>query len=306
MKDVVYSASFFYLSKCVVFITFVKICAMRLRIKNQLREYHAPAVMGILNLTPDSFYAQSKTNTSNLIERAKEMLEQGADFIDVGAYSSRPGAEHISLETEWQRLQPALERLASDLPEAVISVDTFRAEIARRAVESYGVAIINDISAGDDDTLMFETIADLQVPYIAMHKRGAPQNMQNNPYYADIQKEIILYFAKKIEIMHLIGIADIIIDPGFGFGKTLEHNYLLLQELEKFTILEKPILVGLSRKSMIYKTVQTTPAEALIGTAVLNAFALERGADILRVHDVKEAKQTITLYQNLYAKTEQL
>jgi len=279
---------------------------MLLNVKHKLQNFDRPLVMGILNITPDSFYKHSRFSVDDALSQAKKMLAEGADILDVGAYSSRPGAEHISPEKEWERLQPVLEILAQNLPEASLSVDTFRAEIARKAVETYGVAMINDISAGDDDAEMFAVVADLQVPYIAMHKQGVPQTMQHNPQYVDILKDIIKYFAKKIEQAHLVGLTDIIIDPGFGFGKSLDHNFEILKNLEKFQILQKPILVGLSRKSMIYKTLNIEPEDALNGTSVLHAYALERGAGILRVHDVREAVQTVQLFQHLNFNTLEL
>ncbi len=279
---------------------------MLINLKHRLQNFNRPLVMGILNLTPDSFYAGSRVDLNNLLQKAQKMLAEGADILDVGAYSSRPGAEQISEAQEWERLQPALDVLAENLPEAIISVDTFRAEIARKAVENYGVAMINDISAGDDDPEMFRAVAGLQVPYVAMHKQGKPETMQNNPQYVDILKDILKYFAKKVEKAHLAGINDFIIDPGFGFGKTMEHNFELLKNLEKFKIIEKPILVGLSRKSMIYKTLKIQPDEALNGTTALNFAALERGADILRVHDVREAVQCVHLFQSLNSKNNNL
>jgi len=223
------------------------------------------------------------------------MIEEGASIIDVGAYSSRPGAEHISAEAEIQRLSIALAAIRTNFPDVIVSADTFRSAVAIMAVKDYEVDIINDISAGSADKNMFDTIAELNVPYVMMHIKGTPQNMQNNPTYDNVVEEIIKYFSEKIQKAKLSGICDIIIDPGFGFGKTLEHNYQILNRLDDFKIFELPILVGLSRKSMIYKALDTTPVGALNGTTVLNTIAIMNGADILRVHDVKEAAETIKL-----------
>lgn len=252
--------------------------------------------MGILNVTQDSFYDGGKYNSEKtIIEHIEKMLSEDADFIDIGAYSSRPGAKEISSKEELSRLIPALEITAKRFPEAVISLDTFRSEIANICVQNYNVSIINDISSGEADFKMLETIADLQVPYIMMHKKGIPENMQDNPTYENIIREIILYFAHKTEIAKNLGIHDIIIDPGFGFGKTNVHNYELLDKLDKFEVFDYPLLVGISRKSMIYKTLNINPDDALPGTISLNTIALLKGANILRVHDVKEAKQIISL-----------
>ncbi len=253
--------------------------------------------MGILNITPDSFYDGGKHQSLNNIKRGiKKILSEGADIIDIGAYSSRPGADNISEMEELKRLIPALELINSDYPEAVISVDTFRSRIAEIGAKHYNVAIINDISAGDDDPKMLETVAKFGVSYIMMHKKGNPQNMQNKPTYENLIKEIILYFAKKTELAKKYGINDIIIDPGFGFGKTIEHNYQLLNELHKFKIFDFPLLVGLSRKSMIYKPLNMSAKDVLIGTVTLNTVALQKGANILRVHDVAETVQTVKVF----------
>ncbi len=280
------------------FILFLKKNIMFINLNQTLINTDSPLIMGILNITPDSFFDGGKyKETEQALRQTQKMLREGADIIDVGAYSTRPGASVISEKEEWQRLEPILKCLRNELPDIIISLDTFRSEIAEKAVEQYNVALINDISAGDADKNMFKTVADLQVPYIAMHKQGNPQNMQDNPHYKNVVKDIIRYFAQKIEQAHLIGINDFIIDPGFGFGKTLKHNYTILKNLDDFKILKKQILVGLSRKSMIYKPLQTNPTDALNGTSALNMLALQKGANILRVHDVKEAVQIRTLHK---------
>lgn len=266
--------------------------------KGTLIDFSQPRIMGILNLTPDSFYAGSRYLSANdVVKQADRMLEQGADFLDIGAASSRPGAAEVTVSEEWQRLQPVLEALAAHFPDALVSVDTYHAEIARRAVQDYGVALINDISAGTLDKHMFATMADLQVPYIIMHMQGTPRTMQSNPQYDNLIKDIVRYLAEKINQLRLLGVNDIIADPGFGFGKTLQHNYQLLEKLDAFRILERPLLVGLSRKSMIYKLLNTTPQEALNGTTALHTIALLKGASILRVHDVPAAREVVQLTQ---------
>lgn len=268
----------------------------------QLLMLNKPIVMGILNITPDSFYDGGKYSEMPLIEsQIEKILNEGATIIDVGAYSSRPGAMHISEEEELKRLSPVLQLINKKYPSAIVSVDTFRANIAEKVVKDYGVAIINDISAGEMDSKMFETIASLNIPYIIMHMKGTPQNMQQNPIYKNVINEIISYFSDKINQLKQLGVHDIIIDPGFGFGKTIEHNYELLNKLHKLRIFELPVLAGISRKSMIYKFLNKSPQEALNGTTVLNTLALTKGASILRVHDVQEAVEVI----NLYSKTVQ-
>lgn len=267
-----------------------------LNVNGRLLELSTPQVMGILNVTPDSFYAGSRMQTeADIAARACQILEEGASIIDIGAYSSRPNAEHISPEEEMKRLRTALEILNRNHPEAIISVDTFRADIAERCVNDYGVAIINDIAAGEMDNRMFETVARLGVPYIMMHMQGTPQNMQKEPHYDNLLKEVFMYFAKKVQQLRDLGAKDIILDPGFGFGKTLDDNYELMANLEEFGIFELPLLVGVSRKSMIYRLLDATPEEALNGTSILNAVALMKGADILRVHDVREAVEAVKI-----------
>ena len=256
--------------------------------------------MGILNVTPDSFYDGSCYNGELAIgNRIEQMIEEGVNIIDLGAMSTKPGSAEVSVEEEMQRLKPALKMLNKYFPETVVSVDTYRANIAREVVEKYGVAIVNDISAGELDTNMFQTIAELKVPYVMMHIKGTPQNMQNAPQYNDLVQEVMMFFAQKMEQAKLLGIPDVIIDPGFGFGKTVEHNYELLKNMETLKILEKPILVGVSRKSMIYKVLETDPENALTGTIALNMAALLKGASILRVHDVKDAVQTVAVFNKL-------
>lgn len=263
---------------------------------NQLITTGKPLVMGILNATPDSFFEGSRCMTENLIEnRIKQIIDEGGSIIDIGAYSSRPDAQHIDTKEEWRRLETALRILRDQYPDVITSVDTFRSEIAKRAVEEYGVNMINDISGGEMDRSMFATIGELKVPYIMMHMKGTPQTMQQHCDYNDLFQDIALYFSGKIEQLRELGVNDIIIDPGFGFSKTLEQNYELLAKLEHFSIFEHPILVGVSRKSMIYKLLGIKPEEALNGTSVIHTVALRKGADILRVHDVKEAVQCVEI-----------
>lgn len=266
-----------------------------LNIKGKLIDLSSPKVMGILNITPDSFYNNSRTKSiDEALTKAAQFLNEGAAFIDIGGYSSRPGAKDISTSEEVDRLVPVVESLVKAFPEAVISIDTFRAKVAEETITA-GAHIINDIAAGDLDEQMFETVAKLQVPYIMMHMQGTPQNMQQNPVYGNVLLEVIDYLAKKVAVLKALHVHDVIIDPGFGFGKTIEHNYELLKQLEAFKIFKLPILVGFSRKGMIYKTLGTSAAEALNGTSVLNTIALQKGASILRVHDVKEAVECVKL-----------
>ncbi|MBV1923900.1 MAG: dihydropteroate synthase [Flavobacteriaceae bacterium] len=258
--------------------------------------------MGILNLTPDSFFdGGSLISEKEVVQKAKKMLDDGATFLDVGGYSSRPGADFVSEEEELNRVIPVIQLLIKEFPEAIISIDTFRSDVAEKAVLA-GAAIINDISGGNLDEHMFETVAALKVPYIVMHMRGTPKTMASQTSYEDITKELIYYFSEKINKATSLGIKDIIIDPGFGFAKTQKQNFELMNHLELFNHLEVPLLVGISRKSMIYKTLANSPKEALNGTTVLHSIALFKGAHILRVHDVKEAKECITLIQNLKGK----
>ena len=263
-----------------------------------LLDLSSPCVMGILNVTPDSFYAGSRMQTEiDITHRIEQIVGEGAGIIDVGAYSSRPNAENVSPAEEMERLRMGLGILRKVRPDAVVSVDTFRADVARMCVEEYGVANINDIAAGEMDGDMFRTVADLNVPYIMMHMQGTPQNMQQNPHYDNLLKEVFMYFARKVQQLRDLGVKDIILDPGFGFGKTVEHNYELLAHLEEFRIFELPLLAGVSRKSMIYRLLGTTPQEALNGTTVLDTICLLKGADILRVHDVREAVETVKIVE---------
>ena len=271
-----------------------------INVNGQLMELQSPQVMGILNITPDSFYAGSRKQTeADILSRTRQILEEGASIIDIGAYSSRANAEHISPDEEMQRLRTALHLINRDFPDAVISIDTFRADVARMCVEEYGAAIINDISAGQMDEQMFTTIAQLGVPYIIMHMQGTPQDMQTNPHYENLLKEVFFYFSEKVQRLRDLGVKDIILDPGFGFGKTLEHNYQLMNHLEEFSVFDLPLLVGISRKSMIYKLLESTPEEALNGTSILNTIALLKGANLLRVHDVKAATEAIAIVQKM-------
>lgn len=264
----------------------------------RLLDLSTPCVMGILNVTPDSFYAGSRMRTEEEIaRRVEQIVSEGAGIIDIGAYSSRSNADNVSSQEEMVRLRAGLTVLRKIAPDAVVSVDTFRADVARMCVEEYGVAIINDIAAGEMDKEMFRTVADLNVPYIMMHMQGTPQDMQRHPHYDNLLKEVFQYFARKVQQLRDLGVKDIILDPGFGFGKTLEHNYELLAHLEEFRIFELPLLVGVSRKSMIYRLLGTTPQESLNGTTVLDTICLLKGADILRVHDVKEAVETVRIVE---------
>jgi len=270
-----------------------------LNIEGKIFDLSTPKVMGILNITPDSFYSNSRTNSINeALRKTEQFLNEGASFIDIGGYSSRPGAKDISEDEELFRLLPIIEALNKNLPEAIISIDTFRSKVAEETILA-GAHIINDIAAGEMDEKMFETIAKLQVPYIFMHMQGTPQNMQQNPVYNDVMLDVIDYLAKKISILKSLKVHDLIIDPGFGFGKTIEHNYELLNQVQDFKIFNLPVLVGFSRKGMIHKVLKNTAAEALNGTTVLNTIALQKGAKILRVHDVKEAAECVKLVERL-------
>jgi len=270
---------------------------MTINCKGNLIDLSKPKVMGILNVTPDSFFDGGKHNSTELaLHKTEQMLDEGADFIDIGAYSSRPGAAHISEEEELNRLS-ILKEITKQFPEALISIDTFRSNVARFAVEN-GASIVNDISAGNLDKEMFATVADLQVPYIAMHMQGNPESMQHNPRYAEegITIQVVKELSKVVNDLNLLGVNDIILDPGFGFGKTVENNYQLLRELDHLNILKCPILVGVSRKSMINKVLKINQKESLNGTTALHMKALENGVNILRVHDVKEASEAIQLH----------
>ena len=267
----------------------------------KLIDLKIPKVMGVLNITPDSFYAGSRYNSeSDILKAAVRMMEEGADILDVGGYSSRPGAADIKPDDERKRVLKAIKLIRRELPEAIISVDTFRAALAREAISGYGAHMINDISGGEADNEMLSVVENLNVPYIMMHMKGDPRTMQNNPVYDDVVADILKWFGERIFRLQAAGVKDIIIDPGFGFGKTMEHNFELLRRLGDFSIAGLPVLVGISRKSMIWKTLKITPEEALNGTTALNAVAIVNGADILRVHDVKEAVHTIQLIKKIY------
>ncbi len=271
-----------------------------LNLKGKLRIIDHPMVMGIINATPDSFYVGSRKSEDNVLRTAEKMLTDGAEILDIGAYSTRPGAQEVSVEEELKRAIPIIKIIHQHFPDTIISIDTFRAEIARAAVE-VGASIINDVSAGEDDANMFDTVAKLGVPYIMMHKRGTPQTMTKLTQYEDIVLDVLNYFTNRISAAKLAGIKDLIVDPGFGFAKTMEQNYQLLKSLDRFAILELPILVGVSRKRMIQQIIDTSAADALNGTTVLHTLALLKGADILRVHDVKEAAESVKLV-NYYTK----
>ena len=272
-----------------------------INVGGRLMSLSEPKVMGILNVTPDSFFQESrKTSEKEIALRTEQIVVEGAAMIDVGAYSSRSNADDVSQEEEMSRLRKALCIVNSMRGDAVVSVDTFRADVARMCVEEYGVEIINDISGGELDEQMFETVGQLGVPYILMHMKGTPQNMQQEPHYDNILNEVFLYFAEKIERLHSLGVNDVILDPGFGFAKTLEHNYEIFSRLEDFKDFGLPLLVGISRKSMIYKLLGGSPAESLGGTIVLNTVALMKGAKILRVHDVKAAVEAVKITSKLH------
>ncbi|MFD2568900.1 dihydropteroate synthase [Pseudotenacibaculum haliotis] len=275
---------------------------MTINCKGKLIDLSTPKVMGILNITPDSFYDGGKYKDENaIVQQVEKMLSEGATFIDVGAYSSRPGAAHISEEEELKRIVPVIELLVNKFPDILISVDTFRSGVARETIKA-GAAMINDISGGNMDEHMFATVAALKVPYIAMHMQGTPQNMQQDPSYTNITTELVKFFSEKLNQLHQLQLADVIIDVGFGFGKTVEHNYQLLRELDFFKNLDAPILVGVSRKSMLYKPLEITPQDALNATTAANTIALMNGAHILRVHDVKEAMESVKVVELLAKK----
>ena len=271
-----------------------------LNIKGKLFEFNSPKIMGILNATPDSFYKDSRVNTiDKILHKAEHMLKEGAHLLDIGGFSTRPNANEVSAEEEIRRIIPLIDGLSKEFPEAIISIDTFRSSVAKQAIEA-GVSIINDISGGQADKAMFATVVHLKVPYIMMHMRGTPTTMMHNVTYENVVKEVVHFFAKQTNILKQMGHHDIIIDPGFGFSKTLEQNYKLLKHLNHLQMVGYPILIGVSRKTMIYKLLKTTPEMALNGTNILNFASLEKGARILRVHDVKEAWETIELYSAIH------
>lgn len=269
-----------------------------LNLRGKLYPLDEPQIMGILNVTPDSSFAESRTSDDEQIAaRVKQMMDEGADMIDIGGYSSRPGADDVSPQEEMERLRRGLRIVRKLYPDVPISVDTFRADVARMCIEEEGADLINDIAAGMMDRQMFKTVARLGVPYIMMHMQGTPETMQLDPHYNNLRREVMLYFAERIDRLCQMGAKDIIIDPGFGFGKTVEHNYELMNHLEDFSVFNLPILVGISRKSMIYKLIGGTPQTSLNGTTVLNTIALTKGAHILRVHDVKQAVEAKRIWQ---------
>ena len=270
-----------------------------LNFKGKLEDINVPKIMGILNLTPDSFYDGGSNSTSDTaIKNVKKMLHDGAHYIDVGGYSSRPGASAVGLQEEIDRVSPIIQSLTQEFPGIHISIDTFRSQVADSALAN-GACMINDISGGDLDPEIWNVAAHHCVPYIAMHMKGKPSNMQNQPCYTNVVDEILLHLSEKISHIKKVGVKDIIIDPGFGFGKTIDHNYEIMRNLGAFTLLECPILVGISRKSMIYNLLESTPEDALNGTTVLNTLALSKGADILRVHDVKQAVETLKIWSKV-------
>lgn len=268
-----------------------------LNLRGRLLELREPQIMGILNVTPDSFYSDSRTpDEAHITERVHQMMDEGADMIDIGGYSARPGADDVTPEEEMDRLRRGLRIVRKLYPKVPVSVDTFRADVARMCIEEEGADIINDISGGMMDRQMFRTVARLGVPYILMHMQGTPDTMQVAPHYDNLRREVMLYFAERIDRLCQMGAKDIIVDPGLGFGKTLEHNYELMNHLEDFAVFNLPLLVGISRKSMIYKLTGGTPQTSLNGTTVLNTISLVKGAHILRVHDVKAAAEAKQIY----------
>lgn len=268
--------------------------------RGQLIDISTPAVMGIINITPDSFFSGGRFNSeAAILERVGQIVDEGGSMVDVGAYSSRPGAENVSADIELARLLPALKVIRDRYPNLIVSVDTFRAEVAERVVTEGFADIINDISGGEMDGAMFDTVARLKVPYILMHMQGTPDTMQLNPTYRDVVADVSLWLSERVDKLRSMGVNDIIIDPGFGFGKTVEHNYSMLNRLDEFRLFQLPLLVGLSRKSMIYKVLDGDPEGSLNGTTALNTVALLKGANILRVHDVKEAVECVKLVSEL-------
>lgn len=268
--------------------------------RGQLIDISTPAVMGIINITPDSFFSGSRFNSeAAILERVGQIVDEGGSMVDVGAYSSRQGAENVSADIELARLLPALKVIRDRYPNLIVSVDTFRAEVAERVVTEGFADIINDISGGEMDGAMFDTVARLKVPYILMHMQGTPDTMQLNPTYRDVVADVSLWLSERVDKLRSMGVNDIIIDPGFGFGKTVEHNYSMLNRLDEFRLFQLPLLVGLSRKSMIYKVLDGDPEGSLNGTTALNTVALLKGANILRVHDVKEAVECVKLVSEL-------
>lgn len=269
-----------------------------INVNGQLLDLSVPRVMGILNITPDSFLQESRRQTEEEIAaRVRQIVDEGGDMIDIGAYSSRPGAAGVPVAEEMERLRKGLHILRREVPDAIVSVDTFRADVAQMCISEFGVSMINDISGGDLDERMFETISRARIPYIITHMQGNPQTMQQNPQYENVLREVMLSLAAKVKRLHELKVNDVILDPGFCFGKSVEHNYELLAHLDEFDVFGLPLLVGMSRKSMIYKKLDITPEDALNGTTALNTIALSKGANILRVHDVKQAVEAVKLWQ---------
>jgi len=274
---------------------------LSLNLGGRVMNLSTPRVMGIINVTPDSFYEGSRvTEAAQALEKAKEMIEEGADILDVGAVSTRPGSQEISETEELERLSPILEAIREAFPDFPVSVDTWRAGVARTVKERFGIQLINDISAGTLDPDMFPTMAQLGIPYIIMHMQGTPSNMQDDPVYENVVDELLQFFAERVNKLRLLGVNDIVIDPGFGFGKTLEQNYELLGQFESFRILELPLMAGISRKSMIYKLLDSEPDHALNGTTAAHMAVLLKGASLIRVHDVKAAVETVKIFQQIY------
>ncbi|CAM2940252.1 dihydropteroate synthase [Flavobacterium succinicans] len=275
---------------------------MTINCNGQLIDLSSPKVMGILNVTPDSFFDGGRFISEKLVlQRVEKMLEEGATFIDVGGYSSKPDATFVTSQEEKARVLPIITAIVQHFPEAIVSIDTFRSDVAQLCLDQ-GAALVNDIAAGMLDPLMLKIVANYKVPYIMMHMKGTPQNMTTLTTYEDVTKEVLHYFSERVAVARSLGISDIIVDPGFGFAKTIDHNYELLRHLDYFSMLDLPILAGVSRKSMIYKTLGVSPDEALNGTTVLHTIALQKGAAILRVHDVKEAVEVIKLCQKITIK----
>ena len=274
---------------------------LSLNLDGKIMNLSTPRVMGIINATPDSFYGGSRVSEPELaLEKAREMINQGADILDVGAVSSRPGSQEITETEELERLSPVLEAIREDFPDFPVSVDTWRAGVARTVRERFGIQLINDISAGSFDPDMFPTMAKLEIPYIIMHMQGSPANMQDDPAYENLVDELLQFFAERVYKLRKLGLNDIVIDPGFGFGKTLEQNYKLLGQLDSFRMLELPLMAGISRKSMIYKLLDSEPDDALNGTTAAHMALLLKGARLLRVHDVQAAVETVKIFQQIY------
>jgi dihydropteroate synthase len=273
---------------------------LSLNLDGQIMDLSTPHIMGIINATPDSFYKGSRLpDPVAAVETAREMISDGAHILDVGAVSSRPGAEEVSEQDELERLSPVLEALRNEFPAFPLSVDTWRSGVSRRVRERFGINMINDISAGLLDPDMFSTVAELGIPYIMMHMQGTPPNMQESPEYANVVDDLLQFFSERVHKLRKLGVNDIIIDPGFGFGKTLEQNYLLVRELHAFQMFELPLMTGLSRKSMIYKVLDSDPDHALTGTTAAHMAVLIQGANLLRVHDVKAADETVKIFQQI-------